>query len=61
MKKNNSLERMGMVLMVVGGLFGLSKKYYYFEKLNGLYEWAKIIFLIGIAIWAFGLMKKNKK
>ena len=52
---------MGMVLMAVGGLFGLSKKYYYFENLNGLYEWAKIIFLIGIAIWAFGLIKKNKK
>ncbi|CAG2533460.1 hypothetical protein MAR621_03662 [Maribacter dokdonensis] len=59
MEKNNKLEIIGFVLMVIGGLFWLSKKYYAVEALNTIYGWVDIILPLGLAIWAIGYMKKE--
>ena len=59
MEKNNKMEIIGLVLMTIGGLFWLSEKYYIIEQLNSIYSWARIVLFLGLAIWAFGLMKKE--
>lgn len=59
MEKNNKMEIIGLVLMTLGGLFWLSEKYYIIEQLNSIYSWARIVLFLGLAIWAFGLMKKE--
>ncbi|MGI9525997.1 MAG: hypothetical protein ACR2MS_02685 [Weeksellaceae bacterium] len=55
----NKLEIVGFVLMAIGVLFWLSEKYYIIAELNSVYSWAKIILYLGLAIWAFGLMRKE--
>ncbi|MDP2527612.1 hypothetical protein [Maribacter dokdonensis] len=59
MEKNNKLEIIGFVLMVIGALFWLSKKYYAVEALNTIYSWIDIILPLGLAIRAIGYMKKE--
>jgi len=64
MEKNNKVEIFGFGLMVIGGLFLLSEKYYFIEELSSVYDWSDIILAIGLLIWALGYMKKeslNKK
>jgi hypothetical protein len=59
MEKNNKIEIVGFGLMVTGGLFWLSKKYYFIETLSSAYGWADIILPLGLFIWALGYMKKE--
>jgi cytosine/uracil/thiamine/allantoin permease len=59
MEKNNKLEIIGFALMAIGGLFWLSEKFYVIEELNSIYSWARIVLYLGLAVWAFGLMKKE--
>ena len=59
MEKMNKLELIGVVLLAVGGLFWVSEKFYFIAELNSAYSWARIVFYLGLAIWAFGLMKKE--
>lgn len=59
MEKMNKLEIIGFVIMAIGGLFWLSEKYYVIEELNSIYSWVRIVLYLGLAIWAFGLMRKE--
>lgn len=59
MEKKNKLEIIGFVLMIIGTLFWLSKKYYAIEALNSIYGIMDIILPLGLAIWALGYMKQE--
>ena len=59
MEKNNKLEIVGFGLMVIGGLFWLSRKFYFVESLSPAYGLSDIVLPIGLFIWALGYMKKE--
>jgi len=60
MKKYNKLEITGFALLLIGGLSFLSEKFFVVESLISIYSFGRIILYLGLAIWAFGVMKKEK-
>ncbi|MGO4919162.1 hypothetical protein [Maribacter spongiicola] len=61
MEKKNTLEIIGFTLIIIGGLFFISKKYFVIEALSSVYESIDIILPLGLFIWAIGYMKKEKE
>ncbi len=64
MGKITKVEITGLVLMITGGLFWLSEKYLIIDQMKSFYSLARIVFFLGLAIWALGFAKKeagNKK
>jgi predicted tellurium resistance membrane protein TerC len=60
MEKYNKLEIIGFVLLVIGGFFWLSEEFFVIESLSSFYSYLKILFWLGLLIWAIGYMPKEK-
>ena len=60
MKNYNNLERVGLVLLALGGLFFLSENFYRIDFLNSVYSYGRMLFSVGAAVWAIGYMKRVK-
>lgn len=60
MKKYSKLEIIGFTLLVIGGLFWLSEKFYVIESFTSIYSFARMAAWLGLAIWAVGYMPKEK-
>jgi vacuolar-type H+-ATPase subunit I/STV1 len=60
MKKYNKLEIIGFVLLIIGALFWLSENYFVVESLESIYSYGRILFWLGLAVWAIGYMPKEK-
>ncbi len=59
MKKYNKLEIIGFALLVIGALFWLSENYFIVESLASIYSYGRILFWLGLAVWAIGYMPKE--
>jgi hypothetical protein len=59
MIKQNKLETIGFIILVIGGILFLIDKFLKVEFLNTIMEFREIILYSGLAIWAFGLMQKE--
>ncbi len=60
MKKIKTLEKIGVVLLVIGGLLFLVDKYLSIPFLNPIMQWRSILLYLGLFLWALGLMQKGK-
>ena len=60
MNKYNKLEIIGFVLLVIGALSWFSENYFVVESLESIYSYGRIIFWLGLAVWAIGYMPKEK-
>lgn len=60
MKNLDKLERIGLLLLTLGGLFFLSENFFRLDFLNDVYNYARFLFSIGAIIWAFGYMRRAK-
>jgi hypothetical protein len=59
MKKYNRLEITGFSFMVIGALFWLSENFFMLESLASIYSYGRILFWLGLTIWALGYMPKE--
>jgi len=51
----------GFILLVIGAIWKVSGKYTENEIIEEYSSYFEVIFFLGLAIWAFGLMKKQSK
>lgn len=61
MKNQNKLEIIGFIILAIGGILFLIDEYLNLEFLNPIMDFREIILYSGLAIWAFGLMKKENQ
>ena len=61
MKKNNKLEIIGFILLAIGVIWKVLGKFTENEIIAEYSSYFEILFFLGLAIWAFGLMKKQSK
>tara|TARA_R110002050_G_scaffold109796_3_gene221147 strand:- start:18908 stop:19105 length:198 start_codon:yes stop_codon:yes gene_type:complete len=61
MKNFSLLERIGLLILVLGSFVFLSDNFFRIEILDSLYRYSSMLFSLGAAIWAIGYMKKKKE
>lgn len=62
MKNNNSIEVIGLIVLIIGTLLWFSKDFYIIDVLSPIYSYGQILFWLGLLVWAVGYMlKKNNK
>lgn len=45
--------------MLIGAIFWISEKMFVIESVVVMYEYAQIVFWLGLSIWALGYMQKE--
>ena len=55
----NKLEIIGFALLLIGAIFWISEKMFVIESVVVMYEYAQIVFWLGLSIWALGYMQKE--
>jgi predicted thioredoxin/glutaredoxin len=59
MNTYNKLEIIGFALLLIRAIFWISERMFVIESLTSIYEYAQIVFWLGLFIWALGYMQKE--